>query len=869
MSKTPNHIIPLLVEEFSGIHRTNEPVTVGIPFPKAAVKNTAELIVLDPDGHQIPAQTQVLDVWNDQSLKWVLFDFQATVAAGTTGQYAIHLDAGRGTPPDFPEQSGIVVQEEAESITINTGTASFVIAKRVFKPFEQVIVDGVNMLDPSQCSVLLLDEAGREYEHRIRRIAVETQGPLRTTLKIEGALTSAFAEFFARIHFYANSSVSKIEYTIRNPRAAQHPGGLWDLGDEGSLYFNDLSFQFALAANGMTTVEWTTQPERPFTTSEAGKIEIYQDSSGGKNWNSPNHVNRFGKVAHSFCGYRVKGDELLEEGKRANPIVTLRDGQRQVTGAVRRFWQNFPKALEAQNNMLTIRLFPAQYQDVFELQGGEQKTHTLFLSFTASPEAPPSHSAQRDLTWMYEPLLPHTTPEWYVQSQAFDYLMTYADEQPSKVLDLIQTAVEGENTFYDRKEKIDEHGWRNFGDLYADHEAVYYKGDGPHISHYNNQYDCTYGMIVQFVRSGNLDWFMLMNDLVHHVIDIDIYHTDQDKPNYNGGLFWHTDHYSTAATATHRGYSKATMEAKGLSAYGGGHSNENNYTTGLMYHYYLTGEPASKEAVIGLADWIINMDDGTKTRFKWLNTRPTGFASNTASHDYSYHGPGRGSGYSVNALLDGYLLTKDTKYLAKAEQLIQRCIHPKDDIAARDLTNSEQRWSYTVFLQALGRYLDFKVKVNELDRMYCYARESLLHYATWMRDHEVCFSTIYDTLEYPTETWPAQDIRKSNVFAFAAKYSSEPLRSEFLRKAEFFFDKPLEDLLSFDTRTLTRPLILLMANGFMHSYFRQHPNEAAPGVECEHDFGSPRQFKPQLYYAYQMRTTLRRVLNAVRTTIGK
>jgi hypothetical protein len=311
------------------------------------------------------------------------------------------------------------------------------------------------------------------------------------------------------------------------------------------------------------------------------------------------------------------------------------------------------------------------------------------------------------------------------------------------------------------------------------------------------------------------------------------------------------------------------MAAKGLSSYGGGHSNEQDYATGLMYHYYLTGELTSKEAVLGLADWVINMDDGTKTKFKLLNTRPTGFASTTNSPDYSYHGPGRGAGYSINTLFDAHILSKSRKYLEKAEQLIRRCIHPNDSVESLELDNAELRWSYTVFLQAVGRYLDLKIELKGYDKMYCYARESLLHYAKWMRDHEVCFSTKWETLEFPTETWPAQDIRKSNVFKFAAKHAQEPLRSEFLQKSTFFFDKPLEDLFAFETKTLTRPLILLMTNTLMQTYFHHHPDEAAPQVECDYDFGQPQQFKPQLYHIYQLRALLYNVVNNIKKLLGR
>ena len=48
----------------------------------------------------------------------------------------------------------------------------------------------------------------------------------------------------------------------------------------------------------------------------------------------------------------------------------------------------------------------------------------------------------------------------------------------------------------------------------------------------------------------------------------------------------------------------------------------------------------------------------------------------------------------------------------------------------------EHRWSYTVFLQVLGKYLDMKTEAGVTDWMFSYARESLLHYARWIARYE-------------------------------------------------------------------------------------------------------------------------------------
>ena len=328
------------------------------------------------------------------------------------------------------------------------------------------------------------------------------------------------------------------------------------------------------------------------------------------------------------------------------------------------------------------------------------------------------------------------------------------------------------------------------------------------------------GLGYQFLRSGDLRWRRLMRELAAHVIDIDIYHTDRDKSAYNHGLFWHTFHYVDADTGTHRSYPKAAKVC------GGGPANEQNYTTGLMLHYFLTGDALARETAIGLARWVIDMDDGSKTVFRWLANGATGLAS--SSRTPSYHGPGRGPANSVLALLDGHRLTREDRFLAKAEELIRRVIHPADDVPARNLLDAENRWFYTMFLQALGRYLDYKAELGQLDFMAAYARASLLHYARWMAEHEYPYLEKPEILEYPTETWAAQDMRKSEIFDYAARHTTGAERQRFRERAEFFFRSSTTALSEMPTRTLCRPVVLLLSYGFQRAYFHRHPDEGAP-----------------------------------------
>jgi hypothetical protein len=329
-----------------------------------------------------------------------------------------------------------------------------------------------------------------------------------------------------------------------------------------------------------------------------------------------------------------------------------------------------------------------------------------------------------------------------------------------------------------------------------------------------------------------------MDELAAHVIDIDIYHTDRDKSAYNHGLFWHTFHYVDADTGTHRSYPKAAKVC------GGGPANEQNYATGLMLHHFLTGSRSSREAVLELARRVIDMDDGDKTVFRWLARGYTGLASQ--SRTSWYHGPGRGAANSLSVLLDGHQLSGDRAFLVKAEQLIRRCVHPADNVPQRNLLDAENRWFYTMFLQSLGRYLDHKAERGERDFMYSYARASLLHYAQWMAEKEYPYLEKPEILEYPTETWAAQDMRKSEIFKYAAKHATDPDRARFLERSDFFFRYSVEKLLEMPTRTLARPVVLLLSYGFMHAFFQKYPDVLAPAPNSEvHDFGKPEQFVPQ------------------------
>jgi hypothetical protein len=133
-----------------------------------------------------------------------------------------------------------------------------------------------------------------------------------------------------------------------------------------------------------------------------------------------------------------------------------------------------------------------------------------------------------------------------------------------------------------------------------------------------------------------------------------------------------------------------------------------------------------------------------------------------------------------------------------------------------------------MFLQSLGKYLHYRVERHLVDDEYAYAQGSLLHFAEWMSVNEHPYFDKPERLEFKTETWPAQDIRKSDVFAYAALHSTGERRARFVERARFFSNYSLQTLLQAPTRALARPVVVLLGSGFLNTWVEAHSEAQEP-----------------------------------------
>ncbi|MHC4954674.1 MAG: exo-rhamnogalacturonan lyase family protein [Planctomycetota bacterium] len=679
----PTDGIALAVEEPSGVARLAEPVSSGVPFAQGVLTSVDDLYVVDSNDTPVPAQFAVLSRWPDNSIRWLLVDLQATVAANATTYYALHTDGANGNPA--PAQS-VTYSTAGDVATVDTGAAKFQFDRAHFDLFSSVTIGGKSVVTSGHGSQLsTAGGATHTSAFATSSVTVKEQGPMKLVVEVTGAHEDAsgveLGTYSVWLHFYAGSGLVRVLHRLENKNEAGHPGNFWDLGASGALWFDEHRLRLDLAVGDGASVVVGGASGTVSGTLQSG-AQIYQDSSGGENWNSDNHWNGDEQVQTSFRGYRTHlNGTQVDSGYRPIGYLDISDGQVGVAVSIRNFWQNFPNKLAIDDNTLDVSLWPSEFAYDHEVQGGEYKTHEVMYYFHTD-----AAGANIDRARAFEdPLFARAPAAQFADSLALGY---FVPANPAKnpeyetVVTRFVVPDDAGRSSVTQKEHIDEFGWRNFGDMMADHEshAGEIDWDVP-ISHYNNQYDGAFAALLHFVRNGNRALFDFGEAYARHTADIDIYHVDAaDEPTYGGGHFWHTTHDVNALTSAHRTWSKNHKDVYPGQSWldGGGPGLGHMYVRGLWTLYYLRGFYPARESALTVAD----------------------FAQRRYSN--SPGGDARSLGNTLYVLVDAYRETGESKYYDAMSTLVQ--------VSSSNIGSSSTRG---VFPAGLGGFLRLKVDMDE------------------------------------------------------------------------------------------------------------------------------------------------------------
>jgi hypothetical protein len=198
--------VPLAVRETAGVARRGEAATAAVPLPRGRVRDAAALWLARPDGGAALAQTAVLERWPDGSLRWLLLDFVADVAARGQATYVLR-DGKRPKPP-----AGARLRTETRAATLRVDTGVLRVDVSADPPGIAQVEAGSARVGPITLPRLRL-ATGADEAPGAARLERETEGPVRTEILVTGRWAAGL-DYEARLAAFAGSPLLRLRLTV-------------------------------------------------------------------------------------------------------------------------------------------------------------------------------------------------------------------------------------------------------------------------------------------------------------------------------------------------------------------------------------------------------------------------------------------------------------------------------------------------------------------------------------------------------------------------------------------------------------------------------------------------------------------------------
>jgi Bacterial Ig domain/YetA-like protein len=407
--------VPLTIQEMdypgqSGIARTSDPLTVGVPLARGVVPcanaNPASCTGVASLGLTGAAmgQFRCLVEWDDQSCKWVLIDTQATVTAGGINTGIALTNGGTG---NFGGTN--LATDGGTTISVDTGAGQFTIKKANFNGLDTVVVGGATIVATGTSTGLAITGPApggtscgtctttyTSSNDAASTAVIEENGPVRAVVKADGAHKDAsgntYMRWTVRLYFYKGKSYVRANVSLRNADTA---GTAFNTAYKGFSSY-ELRLTPAIGASRSFTFgnDTATPTAGSFTGSENAYLyQAYTSRMEHSDWSSStaSFITRSGGT-YAQNGYQItQGATTLLRGAASSADSKMFGDLSDSTGegilaGVYLGGEFWPKSVQFQNGGSEIRvgIWPDQ----------SQYTGTCSLTPCAIPyyQAWPQHS---------------------------------------------------------------------------------------------------------------------------------------------------------------------------------------------------------------------------------------------------------------------------------------------------------------------------------------------------------------------------------------------------------------------------------------------------------------------------------------------
>jgi len=721
--------VTLSVTDDAKTARSGGIVTTGVPFAKGAVKDVGRLSV-SVGSKPVPAQFIQLAPWDDGSVRWALMDCQVDVPAGGSTELVVR-DDGRNPAPLSP----VMIEDGEAELSVSTGPMAFVVDKTSAAILKSLKVDGRELITARGRGLVIWAEC--PAQGTVRRsgrpsvdvpkygpgtpiaaeppgeVRVEQAGPMRAIITLRGRFPErvhkGLAGYTVRIYAYAGRKHLKIHLWLENDGAH---GYTWEKNTEQVkrewMIFDGLALELGLDLGGPITAACEGATAN-------GRLRVFQGVTRPT-------TNRGPAYRLEDMVYRItSGEKGLKSGQRTDGVVSLSGKAGRLTACVRDFWENYEKAIELEDSRLRIWLWPlegqyprrwngytvAQYAcrmmapmspvGVYALPGGVHKGHQIALDF--SGREPERTHAEID-----RPLRALASAEYYAATEAAPGLfappavhtgeeacdakldawtrMTRAAADPASPYSLWEGRRRtGRANFW--------YGWMDFGDLSV-----------PGSGYVSLHYDWPYVMLLGLVRTGDVNFLRLAEDMTQHRVDVDHCWSQREAEACR-------DLQRGVGRYTHFHCSRFTRSRPTVA---------DNWLTGVVFYYMLTGEPKALECIERNAQAL---------RRGW------GLVDGSKGHaDRRVRGDMQAVARAMFAFCAMHGLTAEKKWLDDAVRLFNDCVVPKWDshgphlharqqIRSQDYTKDDIKYCYSIQAFCLLHHLTGDKKLFELLQAGC------------------------------------------------------------------------------------------------------------------------------------------------------
>lgn len=589
-------VVSLSVNNLQDFER-HEVLSSGVPFAQGQFFPAQPVRLVDDTQTEIEFQMRHLAFWPDGSVKWTLLSFPTDIASRATKQYELMPAAGAPSP------AASLAQVQNETITVDTSVLQSRIPLHGFDPLGDCTLNGSRQLSyPFSFRIAAIlgaqpTDPATLYTAvgALSSSCLEENGPLRAVICTQGPMHDAqgnegFSYILRQIYTKDESNV-RFELTFICKTGSVIRGGVIptvllknvvvDFGNVGTANYSFDPFN-ALSPLGTDTFILDQYDDD-------GYKVIRQDQYGTQT---------------------VIGSGLASQG------ICLTDT---LGVGVKRFWQQFPKRILVNQNTLSVELWSDECSQPRRFATGSAKTHDISISLNDNIT-----QAGRILAAKETPLFVACEPDYSIGTGAVPE-MPPIDSDARPVDDALRQNLDDVIAYRDREDSF---GMVHYGDV----------GEAGSMW-WNSEVDMHKGALVQFLRSGNLDYLSFGIDMSRHNMDVDVCHYHPTNYLFVGGHCGHSDDHTTNDRFPYPSHT---------------------WLRGYLLDYYLTGYrralDVAHETARGLVHAVTN--DGVIHPYANKSSSPTG----------------REFGHTLRNLSELYRSTGNAYYLALMKKLKTRIV---------------------------------------------------------------------------------------------------------------------------------------------------------------------------------------------------